>query len=129
MLQTIKGLVEAADIPRVSCVFKSCRLSCENRLSQGPVKKYVLHIKLVHMPATRERESKREHGPDGSWLDDGAECLIEVDPGALWEASQDPPRLVVLKRTIRLEFVFENPFSSHHVSLGRSRNKVPCLVL
>lgn len=84
-----------ADIPGVSCVFETCRLGSNDCLRQGLVKKGVLHIELVRRPATGE--TKRKHCLDGGWLDDGAESLVEVDPGALDEATQDPACLVALK--------------------------------
>ena len=83
----------------------------------------VLDIKLMNRPVAGERQ--REHGTYGGWLDDGTKSLREVNARTLCEAAQHPARLVALKRSIRLEFVLENPFTGHNIGPRWSRNKIP----
>jgi hypothetical protein len=46
----------------------------------------------------------------------------------LSETSKNPSCLVVLKRTISFEIVFENPLASHNIAMRWARQKVPSVV-
>jgi hypothetical protein len=83
----------------------------------------VLDVELVHEPTLGDSQS--QHSPDGGRLDDGAEGLIVVHPGALSEALEDPTSFISIKRAIRLELVLENPLTGDDIGLRRSRNQVP----
>ena len=52
---------------------------------------------------------------DGGRLDDWTESLSKVHTGALGEATENPTRLVPLKRSINIELVFEDPLPGDHV--------------
>lgn len=43
--------------------------------------------------------------------------------------TDDPTSFVLGKRTIRVVFMFENPFSGDDIHTGGTRNKRPCAVL
>jgi hypothetical protein len=64
------------------------------------VEESVFDVELVHGPTPRDNQS--QHSVDGGRLDDGAEGLIVVHPGALSEPSEDPTSLVPIKRVITL---------------------------
>ena len=70
---------------RVSRVNKAWRLLTVDGLLQVSVKKGVLHIQLVDRLATRGGDA--EDDVNRHRLDDGAEGLIEIDAGALGEAT------------------------------------------
>jgi hypothetical protein len=65
---------------------------------------------------------------DGGRLDDGAEGLIVIHPGALSEPLEYPTSLVSVKRAICLELMFENPLAGDDISPRRPRNQVPRVV-
>jgi hypothetical protein len=52
------------------------------------VEEGVLDVELVHGPTPGDSQS--QHSLDGGRLDDGAEGLVTVHPGALSEALEDP---------------------------------------
>jgi hypothetical protein len=83
----------------------------------------VLDVELVHGPAPGDRQS--QHSSDGGRLDDGAEGLIIVHPGALSEPLKDPTSLVPVQRAIRLELILEDPLTGDDVGPRRPRNQVP----
>ena len=47
---------------------------------------------------------------------------------ALCEPVKYPPGLVALKGAIYVEFVFEDPFAGHHISMRWSWKKIPGIV-
>jgi hypothetical protein len=73
------------------------------------VEESVLEVELVHKPTPGDSQS--QHNLDGGRLDNGAEGLVIVQPGALSEPSEDPTSLIPVKRAIRLELVFEDPLA------------------
>jgi hypothetical protein len=91
------------------------------------MKKSVLHIKLMYRPIPGVSQS--ENRADSCRFDNGAEGFIIVDTWPLCKASKNLTSLVSVQGTISMKFVFENPFSSDHVCLGRARNKVPSVIL
>jgi len=91
------------------------------------MKKSVLHIKLMYRPIPRVGQS--DNRADSCRFDNGTEGFIIVDTWPLCKASKNPASLVSVQGTISMKFVFEDPFSSDHVCLGRARNEVPSVVL
>lgn len=75
------------------------------------------------------RHGKRENNADGGWFEDGAESLVELNARLLCETTNDPTCLVTSKRSIRIEFVTENPFATYDVGTRRGRDESPGLVL
>jgi hypothetical protein len=61
-------------------------------------------------------------------LDDGAEGLIVVHPGALSEAPEDPTSIVPINRAIRLELMLEDSLAGDDIGPRRLRNQVPRVV-
>jgi hypothetical protein len=90
------------------------------------VEEGVLDVELVHVPIPGDSQS--QHSPDDGRLDDGAEGLIVVHPGALSEPPKDPTSFIPIKRAIRLEFVLEDLLAGDDIGPRRSRNQVPCAV-
>jgi hypothetical protein len=90
------------------------------------MKESVLHVKLMNWPIPGV--SQGEDGADSSWFDDRAECLVVVNTGALSEATKDPTGFVPVEKTISMKLVAEDPFSSDHICLSRTLNKVPSVV-
>jgi hypothetical protein len=98
LLQVEEGLVEPAHQLRVCGVNEADGLRAVDDLGECVVEEGVLDVELVHGPTPRDSQS--QHSPDGGRLDDGAEGLIVVHPGALSEAPEDPMSLVPVKRAI-----------------------------
>jgi hypothetical protein len=90
------------------------------------MQEHILHIKLMNQPGARDDQG--EHGVDRDQLDHRAEGLIVVDARSLGEAVKYPASLVPLQGTIRVELVFENPFSSGNIGANRVRDKIPGVV-
>jgi hypothetical protein len=87
----------------------------------------VLHIKLVDRPILGVSQSK--DSADSSWLDDGAESLVVINSGVLGEPTKDLASFVSIQRAVGVELVLEYPLPSDHVSLGRSRNQIPSVIV
>jgi hypothetical protein len=87
LLQVVEGLVQPAHRLRVHRVIEASGLRAVDHLGECVVEEGVLDVELVHRPAPRD--SKSQHCPDSGRLDDGAEGLIVVHPGALSEPSKD----------------------------------------
>jgi len=73
----------------------------------------ILDIKLMDGPLSRK--SQREDCADSGRLYHRAEGLGEIHAGPLREATENPARLVPLKRSVRLELVLEDPLSNDYV--------------
>jgi hypothetical protein len=91
------------------------------------MKKGVFDVELMNRPILRHNE--RENDADGGWFDNGTESLVEVNARLLCETMNDPACLGTSKRSIRIEFVTENPFATYDVGTGRGRDESPGLVL
>ena len=81
----------------------------------------VLHIKLMNRPVSGVNQGENSA--------DGAECLIIVNTRSLCEPAKDPASFVSVQRTIRMELMFEYPFSSNHICLSTSRDEIPSVVV
>jgi len=88
LLKSIEGLVQAADVVRMSCILEASWLSTVNCLRESPVQGGVLHVQLMNRPATRE--CQREHGANCGRLDNWIEGLVEVHAWTLAEAAEGP---------------------------------------
>jgi hypothetical protein len=55
----------------------------------------VLDIELVNRPVPEVSQSK--DSTNGDRLDDGTECLVVINSGALCEAAKNPPRFISVK--------------------------------
>lgn len=51
------------------------------------------------------------------------ECLVIIDVELLRVATNDTPSLVSCKRSVEVEFVFENPLADENISARRMGNK------
>lgn len=91
------------------------------------MKKCILHVELVYHP--RSGCGNAENNSDGHQFQDWAECLVVVDAVQLREAMNHPSCLVASKRANRVEFMFENPLASYHISTRRSREKSPGVIV
>jgi hypothetical protein len=103
-------------------VNEASRLRAVDGLGECAVEEGILDVELVHGPTPRNSQS--QHGPDGGRLDDEAEGLVVVHPGALSEPLEDPTSLVTIKRAIRLELVLEDPLTGVDIGPRRPRNQV-----
>jgi hypothetical protein len=115
-------LIEPAHQLRVCGVNEAGRLRAVDGLGECVVEEGVLDVKLVHGPTPGDSQS--QHSPDGSRLDDGAEGLVVVQPGALSEPLKDPTSLVPIKRAVHLELVLEDPLVGDDIRPRRPRNQV-----
>jgi len=98
LLQTIKRLLEKADIIRICWINKTRRLLTVNCLIKKTMKKSILHIKLVNRPLSRSCNTQNR--PNGLWLNNRTECLIKVKTRLLSESAGDPTSLVTRQRAI-----------------------------
>jgi hypothetical protein len=95
-------------------------------LEECVVEEGVLDVELVHGPTPGDSQS--QHSPNNGRLDDGAEGLVVVHPGALSEFPKDPTSLISIKRAIRLELVLEDPLADDNIGPRKPRNQVPCAI-
>jgi hypothetical protein len=86
----------------------------------------IFHIQLVDGPITCC--GKMKNGANGCRLDNQGECLVEVDPRPLLEATNDPSGLAKLEGTIGAELVLEHPFVRDDVHSRRMRHERPSLI-
>jgi hypothetical protein len=126
LLQAIEGFVESAHQLRVRGVNKVDGLRAVDGLGECAMEEGVLDIELVHGPTPGDSQS--QHSLDGGRLDNGAEGLIIVHPGALSEPPEDPTSLISIERVVRLELVLEDPLVGDDIGLRRSRNQVSRVV-
>ena len=87
----------------------------------------VFHIKLMNRPIPGV--SQGEDSPDGSRLDDGAECLVVINAGTLGEPAKHPASLVSVQGTIGMKLMLEDPFAGDHICVGRTGNEIPSVVV
>jgi hypothetical protein len=87
----------------------------------------ILHIKLMNRPIPGMNQG--ENGIDSRWFDDGTECPIIVNAGALSESAKNPTSFVSVGRTTSMKLVSENPFASDHICVSRTLDEVPCVVV
>lgn len=126
LLETIEGLVEAADGVGVGSVDETRWLDAVNCLGQGTMQEGILHIKLMNGPAAGDGEI--EDGANCGWLDDGAEGLVEVNAGALRETAKYPASLVAVQTAIGMELMSKNPLAGDNVGAWWRRDKIPSAV-
>lgn len=81
----------------------------------------ILDIKLVDWLGVRCGNG--ENYPNGGWFDNKAKGLIKINARLLGIAINNPTCLVPSKQTIRVEFVFEDPFTSDNVGMRWTENK------
>lgn len=77
------------------------------------MKKNILDVELMNRPVVGERQA--EDCADGGWFDNWTESLIIVHTRPLSESAKDPTSLISLQRTIEIQLMFEDPFSSDHI--------------
>jgi hypothetical protein len=82
---------------------------------------------VLHGPIACYGEMK--NGVNGCRLDDRGECLVEVDPRLLLEATNDPSGLATLEGTIEVKLVLEHPFARDDVRSRRTRHERPSLIV
>jgi hypothetical protein len=126
LLQAVEGLVEPTHQLRVRRINEANGLRAVGCLKECAVEEGVLDVEQVHGPVPGDSQS--QHSPNGGRLDDGAEGLIVVHPGALSESPADPRSLVPVQRAIRLDCGIEDLLAGDDVDPRRSRNQVPHLV-
>jgi hypothetical protein len=98
-------------------------LRAVDSLGECDMEEGILDVELVHGPTRGDRQS--QHSPNGGRLDDGAEGIVVVHPGAPSEPLEDSMSLAPIKRAICLELVLEDPLASDDISPRRPRNQVP----
>ena len=108
LLEAVQRLVQATDVVGAVGVDEARRLLTLDLLVKIAMEEGILDVELVERPGARYREA--EDDADRGRLDDGAECLVKVDPRLLREAANHPSRLVAGEAAIRVEFVLEDPF-------------------
>ena len=109
LLEPIERLVEPTHVLGVSQVDEARRLLTVDLFVEIAMEKSILDVKLMYRPPPRGSDA--EDDPDGGRFDNGTKCLIEVDPGLLREASNDPPRLVSRESTGGVELMLEDPLA------------------
>jgi hypothetical protein len=115
----VRGVNEAGELRAV------------DSLRECVMKEDVLDVELVHRPTPGD--SQGQHSPNGGRLNNRAESIIVVHPGALSKPPEDPTSLVQVKRAIRLELILEDPLAADDIgfsgSPGQSTATTPCSIL
>jgi hypothetical protein len=123
LLQSIQGLLQAADQVGVSRIRKASRLAAVDCLSEGAMEKSVLHIELLNRLVMGN--SNGEYRAHSGWCHNRAERLIIVHTGALSETPEDPTSLVTIEGAVGTKLVGEDPFAGDDVRATRLKNKFP----
>jgi hypothetical protein len=108
------------DQVRVSRVGEARGLAAEDCLGESAVEEGILHVELLNGPVTGD--SSDEHRANSGRFYNRAESLIVIDSGALSETSKDPMSLVVIKGSVSMELVHEDPLVGDNVGALRSGN-------
>ena len=111
---------------RQSRISKASGLRAVHNFSQGAVEEGVLHVELMNWPVPGVSQS--ENCADCGWLDDGTECLVVINTGALSEPPKNPASFVSVEGAISMKFVTENALPGDHIGLDRTLNKIPGVV-
>jgi len=127
LLESIQGLLQQADMIWRSWVDKTRRLLAVDRLLQMAMKKSILHVELMDGPGARDGEA--EDDPYRGWFDNWTEGLVVVDAVLLQEPANNPPGLVSSEGAIGVVLVLEDPLAGDDISMRRSRNKPPGVVV
>jgi hypothetical protein len=109
LLEAVERLVEPTNMLGMIGVDEARWLLAVDHLIKIAMKKGVLDVELMNRPCTRDGDA--EDNTDCGGLDDGAECLIEINSQLLREPTNNPSRLVASKAAIRSKLVLEDPFS------------------
>jgi hypothetical protein len=112
---------------RKSRISKSSGLRTIHSLKESPMKKGILHVKLMNWPITRVSNS--EHYTDCCRFNHWAESLIIIDARSLSKPAKYPASFVSVKRPISMKFVLEYPFTSDHVGCGGARDQIPSMII
>jgi hypothetical protein len=126
LIQTIQGLVEAADHIRLGRISETSRLRIVDYFLKSAMKKGFLDIKLMNTPILGDSNTK--NCVYCGRFDNRTEGLIIINTWAMSEATQDLVSLVSVKGPVSLKLMAEDPLPSDDVDAGWTRNKVPCLV-
>jgi hypothetical protein len=102
------------------------RLLTEHLLLEMTMEKGIGDIHLVYWPAARDR--KLEDRKNGSGFDNRRKGVMEVDAFTLPETANHPTRLVMIKSTIRMKLVLEDPLPGDDIGMSQTRNKLPHVV-
>jgi len=127
LLQTIKRLLEKADIIRICWINKTRRLLTIDCLIKMTMKKSILDLQLMNRPMTRGYNT--QNYTDYSWFNNRTESLIIVNAMLLRKSPNHPTSFVTSKRTIKMILMLENPLSCHDISTRRPRNKTPSTIV
>jgi hypothetical protein len=95
---------------------------CVNLLTQLTIEKYILNIKLRHIPlANRGHDKKSAHG---GHMSHRCKSLIIITTLLLLEDTSPKTRFVALKRSIRASLNFVDPLACDGTNTRRRRDKI-----
>lgn len=127
LLEAIEQLLKKPHMVGVRGVDEPGWLVAIHRFCEGAVEEGILDVELVYGPGVES--SNAEDDADGGRLDYRAEYLVIVDAMPLRVASYNRAPLVVGKRAVGVELVFEDPLGCHNVGTGRTWNETPSVVV
>ena len=107
-------------------VDEACRLMTVHSFSKITVEECLLDVELMHWPSSCCREVDCAHS---RWFHHWGERLMEVNVGALGEASNNPSCLAAFQCTVRIQLVLEEPLPGDHIGLSGARHKCPRVVV
>ena len=120
LLESIQGLAQEADIIGMSFVDEAGGLLIVHCLREIAVEKGVLDVELVNWPVASSCQV--QDGADGRLLYNQRECLVEVEAGALREASDHPASLAALQGAVGIVLVLEDPLATDDIGIAWTRN-------
>jgi hypothetical protein len=83
-------------------------------------------IHVVYWPAARDR--KLENCKNGARFDNRSKGVMEVNTFTLPETADHLARLVMIKSTIRMKLVLEDPLPGDNIGMSGTWNELPCVV-
>jgi phage-related protein len=108
-------------------VLKTKRLLTINCFLKRTMEESIFDIELVNRPL--RRDGYTENCANGAGLNNRRESFIVVNAMLLRKTATNPPSFIARKTTVRVEFLTKNPLTRNDVCTGRSRNKLPGVIL
>ncbi|KAF5959216.1 hypothetical protein HYC85_000425 [Camellia sinensis] len=111
LLQTVQSTPKMTNLARG--MVKARGRTHVNLLSEMPIKKSILNIRLIRRP--RRNSSDIDQCTDSSHLGNRSKCLLIINTILLRETSGNQTCFVALKRPIRMSLDFVDPFATNQL--------------
>ena len=121
LFETIKGLMQFANISRISCIHITKKLLHVNLLLEVTMEKGIRDIKLSQRLIAIDSNGKNQF--DCSWLDHWTESLQIVNTNLLMKYLGYKSSFVTSNSLITVKFDLEHLFTTNQISMRRYRDQ------